>query len=163
MQFLNSFDYQLQIVLQSRRLNIDKYLEKLKQAEKEQANEQLRLQINSYRNYISQLIKIGDIMTKKFYIIIPYNPLSDKRKGFIQRAGEVFTPTSFIRLSEDKFMQRRKELFARVGHITSSLNSIGLSAAPLNTQNLIELFYNSYNPDVADREKLSDVSQLDLE
>jgi len=163
MQFLNSFDYQLQIVLQSRRLNIDKYIEKLKQAEKEQANELLRLQIADYRNYVSELVKIGDIMSKKFYVIVPYNPLSDKKKNFFTKAGETFSPGTFIHLSEEKFKERRKELFQRAGHISSNLNSIGLSAAPLDTQQLIELFYNFYNPDLADKEKLTDVSKIRLE
>jgi len=163
MQFLNSFDYPLQIVVQSRKLNINKYLDKLKQAEKEQVNELLKIQIADYRNYVAELVKIGDIMTKKFYVVVPYNPLSDKQKKFWTRLTEVFTPTSLIRLSEDRFLKRRKDLFQRVNHIISNLSSMSLSASYLDTQSLIELFYNFYNPELAESEKIAEINKIRLE
>jgi len=161
--FLNSLDYPLQIVIQSRRLDIDHYLEKLKNREKELTNELLRMQIADYRGYISELLELGEIMSKKFYVAVPYNPLSDKKKNFIRRFSEAFTAPKLIRLKAERFLTQRNELIKRVEVIISGLNSMSLSAAMLDTQGLIELFYNSYNPETAKQEKLTDLSKLRVE
>ncbi|MFA5358345.1 MAG: TraC family protein [Patescibacteria group bacterium] len=160
MQFLNSITYPIQIVIQSRRINIDKYLEKLQKMEKEQVNELLKIQIVDYRKYVSELVELGDIMTKKFYIVIPYNPLSDKQKSFFSRSKDLLSPKTIISLSEKKFFEREKELSQRVSHVASSLGSIGLAVTRVDTQGLIELFYNSYNPDVAEHERMVDVNKI---
>src|SRR3989339_1848524 len=80
--FLNSIDYPLQIVIQSRPLDIDDYLDRLKKVEREQTNELLRMQTAEYRQYVSELVEIGDIMTKRFYVVVPYDPISDKQKSW---------------------------------------------------------------------------------
>src|SRR3989338_7914124 len=76
MQFLNALEYPIQIVMQSRRLNIDPYLETLIKSEKEQKNDLLRVQIIEYRNFISEMVKLGDIMSKRFYLVVPFDTLS---------------------------------------------------------------------------------------
>ncbi len=83
--FLNALEYPLQIVIQSRRLNIDGYLDRLKEAEKNQHNELLRMQIADYRAFISELVELGQIMQKFFFVVVPFNPASDKQKGFFDR------------------------------------------------------------------------------
>src|SRR3989344_6451266 len=85
MQFLNAIDFPLQIVIQSRKLNIDGYLERLKALEKQQTNELMRVQIADYLDYVKELISLGEIMTKRFYMAAPYNPQADKRRDFFQR------------------------------------------------------------------------------
>lgn len=162
MSFLNSLNWPIQIVVQSRKFNVDDYLNRLSQAEREQTNELLKTQIRDYRKFINDLVEVGDIMTKKFYVVVPYNPLSDKQQGFWTRLVDLFTPSSFIRLKEDRFNQRREELTNRVRHIMSGLSSIGLAAQILPTQALIELYYNSYNPELADSEKIVDVDMLQV-
>lgn len=161
--FLNSLEYPLQIVVQSRKLDIDQYLERLKELEKSQSNELLKIQTAEYRGYVKELVEIGDIMTKRFYVVIPYNPLSDKKKGFFKRFAELFSPTKVIHLQEERFRKRRRELFQRVNHIIGGLNSIGLNAAVLDTQGLIELYYNTYNPDISKNQKLVDIEKLRVE
>lgn len=151
--FLNTIDFPLQIVIQSRRLNIENYLARLAKVEKEQTNELLRIQIAEYRQYINELIQLGDIMTKRFYIVVPYNPLSDKQKGFFKRFVELFKSATIVRLSQERFTKRRRDLFQRVDHVISSLGSIGLKSVVLDTQSLIELYYNTYNPDLSERQK----------
>src|SRR3989338_3121656 len=69
--FLNSFDFPIQIVIQSRNFNVDPYLERLKVMEKEQTNELLRLQTADYREFISELVSLGQITSKKFYVVVP--------------------------------------------------------------------------------------------
>lgn len=161
--FLNSFDFPLQIVIQSRKLNINPYLEKLKIIEKQQTNELLKNQISEYRSYVNELVKIGQIMTKRFYLVVPYNPLSDKKKGFFGKIIELFRPGAFLKLNKDVFEKRRRELFQRVDHVVGGLNSMGLQAVPLDTQALIELYYNTYNPDMSEVQKLPDIGLLRVE
>lgn len=161
--FLNTLDFPLQIVIQSRKLNIEGYLDRLKKAEKEQTNELLRMQIHDYRQYVEELIVLGEIMTKRFYVVVPYNPLSDKQKGWFRRALELFKAATVVRLSLDRFTKRRKDLMTRVEHAVSNLNSIGLKAVILDTQSLIELYYNTYNPGLSEKQKLVDLNQIQVE
>lgn len=162
-QFLNGIDYPLQIVIQSRRLNIEKYLEKLKSQEKTHANELLKMQIADYRQFVGELIELGDIMSKRFYVVVPYSAYTNKAKGFFARLQELVTPASAIRLREDLFLQRKRELWMRVESISSGLQSIGIQSAVLDTQGLIELYYNVYNPDLIETEKMSPVDNLRVE
>src|SRR5689334_2471294 len=76
-QFLNTIDFPLEIVMQSRRLNIDEYLETLKHVEKQQTNELLQMQTREYRQYVAELVQIADIMTKRFYVVVPYSSKVD--------------------------------------------------------------------------------------
>jgi hypothetical protein len=161
--FLNILEYPLQIVIQSRKLNIDSYIEKLKQREREQTNELLRLQTADYRSYISELLELGEIMSKKFYVVVPYSPLSDKKKGFFARVSELFTAPGLIQLKQERFLHHRNELIKRVEAIIGGLNSMSLAAVMLDTQSLIELFYNSYNPEISESQKLVDVTKLRVE
>ena len=159
-QFLNALEFPLQVVIQSRKLNIDNYIERLRESEKNQGNELLRLQIADYRNFVTELVTLGQIMQKSFFVIVPYNPLSDKQKGFFARMSEAFTPAMFVKLAEERFRQRKNDLQVRVEHIMSNLNSMGLKAVQLDTQSLIELFYRVYNPEVYDSQKMQDSAKL---
>lgn len=158
--FLNNIDFPLQIVIQSRELNIDNYIESLKKKEKEQTNELLKMQTAEYIQYINELISMSKIMNKRFYVVIPYDPISDKQKSFFNRFFDVFKPTTLIKMKEKKFLRRRVELTRRVDNIMSGLNSIGLNCVELDTQSLIELYYNSYNPGTSANEKMVDVGKL---
>ncbi|HTM69015.1 MAG TPA: TraC family protein [Candidatus Binatia bacterium] len=159
-QFLNALEFPLQVVIQSRKLNIDNYIERLKESEKNQTNELLRIQIADYRNFVTELVTLGQIMQKSFFVIVPYNPLSDKQKGFVARMSEAFTPALFVKLAEERFRQRKNDLQVRVEHIIGNLNSMGLKAVQLDTQSLIELFYRVYNPEVYDSQKMQDSAKL---
>ena len=158
--FLNSLEFPLQVVIQSRRLNIEKYIEKLKEAERNQKNELLKIQIADYRAFVNELVDLGQIMQKHFFVVIPYSPLSDKQKGFFQRAGEVLSPATSVRLAEDRFQQRKSALEIRVGHIKSALNSMGLKSVRLDTQGLIELYYRVYNPELYESQKMVDTDKM---
>ena|SRR3989338_9565786 len=158
--FLNNIDFPLQIVIQSRELNIDNYIRFLRQKEKEQTNELLKLQTGEYLQYISELISLGKIMNKRFYVVVPYNPLSNKQRGFFPRLIDALRPAQIIKLKGERFLKRRAELTRRVDNITSGLASIGVNSMQLDTQSLIELFYNTYNPETSAGQKLVDVNQL---
>jgi len=162
-QFLNSLEFPLQILIQSRKLNIDDYLERLKVIEKEQVNELLKMQTREYRQYITELVQLADIMSKRFYMVVPYTGGSIKSKGFISLLKESLSPTSVIHIKQKKFEHHRLELFKRVEYIIDGLSSIGLKAVSLDTQSLIELYYNTYNPDIYDQQKLVDIDKLNIE
>ena len=161
--FLNSLDAPLQVIIQSRRLDLDQYLEKIKKAEKEQLNELLKLQTSEYRQYVTQLVELSDIMTKRFYIVVPYNPATNTKRSFWTRVVNIMTPAKIIGMSQKQFSRYHRELFTRVDKILSGLSSMGLRASILDTQSLIELYYNTYNPAVSQREKIVDVKKLNLE
>ncbi|HLD86195.1 MAG TPA: hypothetical protein VJA28_01955 [Patescibacteria group bacterium] len=163
MQFLNSVDFPLQIVIQSRKLNIDGYLEKLKAMEKQQTNELLRVQIADYLDYVKELISLGEIMTKRFYMAAPYNPQADKRRNFFQRLVSVLSAAGTVKLTREQFERYAEALGKRMEFLISGLASVGLTALRIDTQGLIELYYNSYNPDLGEQQPLAPLDKLQVE
>ncbi|MBI3572852.1 MAG: hypothetical protein HY092_01490 [Candidatus Kerfeldbacteria bacterium] len=162
-QFLNTIDYPLQIVIQSRPLNIDEYLASLQTIEKKQPNELLRIQIHDYRQFIAEFVRESDIMAKRFYLVVPYSPRVDRPAKFFSRLFDVVRPTSTIHLKQKQFEQFRAELYKRVDSTMNALDAAGLKSVILDTQSLIELYYNSYNPETAEQQKLQEVSKLNIE
>ena len=158
--FLNNLNFPLEIVIHSRELNIENYLNDLKNKEKAQTNELLKTQTTEYISYVAELVSLGKIMNKRFYVVVSYNPLSDEKKGFINRVGDVFAPSSLVKMKQDRFEKLKKELDRRVDSVVSGLASIGLNVVELDTQALIELLYNIYNPDVYGNEPMQDVNSL---
>lgn len=161
--FLNSLEHPLQVVIQSRKLNIKPYLEKLAVKEREQTNELLRTQIADYRSFVSELVDLGQIMSKQFYVIVPYDPLSNKSKSFWSRLGEVVNPASIIKLKGKKFEERKRELDLRVRQVEAGLSSLSLTTVRLDTQSLIELYYGTYNTDIALSEPMPPLSSMEVE
>ena len=104
--FLNNIDFPLQIVIQSRELDIHGYLEQLKQKEKEQTNELLKIQTAEYTQYIEELVSMAKIMNKRFYVVISYNPASDKKKNFFSSLLEILKPATLIKMKGEKFLKR---------------------------------------------------------
>lgn len=161
--FLNAIDFPLQIVIQSRQLYIKPYLAKLLEQERAQTNELLRAQIADYRSFVAELVSLGKIMSKQFYVVVPYDPLSNKKRGFWSRSSEVINPAKTVKLKESRFEQRKHDLDMRVRQIESGLASMNLEVVRLDTQSPIELFYSTYNPDIAFSEHLGPVNQLQVE
>lgn len=161
--FLNSLESPVQILIQSRKLDIDDYLNRLKEQEKTQTNDLLRNQSADYRQFVKELVELGEIMQKKFFVIVPYNPASSKRKGFFARMSEVLSPLVSARLREEQFRQRKKDLMIKVDNVRASLNSMSLISAMLDTQSLIELYYTAYNPQSMQSQKLEKVGNLQIE
>lgn len=160
--FLNSLDFPLQVVIQSRRLNIDSYIQRLSETEKTLTNELLRIQIADYRNFVQELVTIGQIMQKQFFVVVPYSATADKRKGFFERLSELFYPSYSVQLAEERFQRQKQDLYQRVDAVAGQLMSMGLKSAALDTQGLIELYYRAYNPELYDTEKMADVSKIRL-
>ncbi len=158
--FLNNIDFTTQIVIQSRELDIDNYIQYLKEKEKSQTNKLLKVQTADYIEYIKELTSLGKIMNKRFYIVVPYNPLSDKHKGFFSLISESLRPATIIKLKEKTFRRYQDMLERRLGAVISGLQSMGLAIARLDTQSLIELYYKTYNPETSPNQNLVDVNKL---
>ncbi|MDO8583769.1 MAG: hypothetical protein Q7R83_01170 [bacterium] len=163
MGFLNGLDFPIQIVIQSRRMNIDGYMKRLTEREQEINNELLKKQIRDYRDFIKQMVQLGDIMQKRFLVVVPFNAATDKRKNFFQRLAEVISPSSAIHLSDERFQKQKFDLGLRINQIMSGLSSMSLNAAQLDTQSLIELYYNAYNPELMQTQPLTNLNDLQVE
>lgn len=160
--FLNNISFPLQIVIQSRELNIENYLADLRQREKAQVNELLKMHTAEYINYIEELINLGKIMTKRFYVIVPYNPVSDSRKGFFSRLTEAINPANVVQMERERFLKLRHELSRRVDNVIGGLNSVGLNAVEMDTQSIVDLFYSTYNPTTSANEKMVATGKINL-
>lgn len=154
--FLNSLDFPIQILMQSKKLDLTNYLAKLDKVSKEQTNELLKYQTEDYVDFVRKLIDVANIMDKRFYVVIPYlvPPKMSASKIGQQSAKGVGT------LTYDEFKKYKTELDQRIQVIQSGLGSIGVRTALLTTQQLIELFYNVYNPEEASKEKLISAEDL---
>lgn len=163
MTFLNSLEFPVQIVIQSRRMNVDAYMARLREQERKIDNDLLRAQIADYRAFVAELVELGQIMQKMFYVVLPYDPLTNKKKNFWTRLSESLSPAAAAKLSRKQLADRVEQLSRRSGIIQGQLNSMGLASARLDTQSLIELYYTVYNPDLQETEKLTDINQVQAE
>ncbi len=161
--FLNSLDFPVQILISSRRFDIRPYIEILKQKENHQKNELLRFQITEYQTFIKNLAEVSNIMSKFFYIVVPFSPVEDKNPGLFRKLSTLFNPTSTILEKRSFFETYKNQLWQRVDHIIFSLSQTGLKVAPLETKELIELLYNSYNPSLFATRFTGNIDAIDLE
>lgn len=161
--FLNTLNFPLQVVIQSRRLNIDNYLNHLTEIAKQQTNELLRMQTADYRQFVKELLELEDIMTKRFYVVVPYDPVGDKGRNFISRFSAALFAPAAVSLREEKFKQYQEEIQKRVALVQNGLGQIGVNTIALDTPALLELFYHTYNPEMADFQHLADVAKLQVE
>lgn len=158
--FLNSLDFPVQIVINSRVLNINEYLKILAQKERNQTNDLLRTQTAEYQEFIRGLIEMANIMNKNFYIIVPFAPrVTLKKVGFLDK---IFGSKNANQKEKTDFEKYKTQLWQRVEIVKNSLERIGLRVAPLNTQELIELYYTLYNPGLSEKKGLAEISKLDI-
>jgi type IV secretory pathway VirB4 component len=159
--FLNSVDYPIQILMQSRKLDIGAYLEKLKGIVQQQSNELLRLQTQEYIEYVAKLVEFASIMNKTFYVVITHGT-AVTQKGFMHKFTNMFNPAGTVTMEKQEFEHNKELLFQRVDRIASALNGMGLKSILLTTEELIELMYNSYNLDAASTIHIRKIEDLEL-
>lgn len=159
--FLNSIDFPLQIVINSRKLTIDDYVKMLKEKEREQDNELLRTQTLEYIDFIQDFVKFANIMNKYFYLIVPFAPIEAKEEGPLAKLKGIMKPKEVVKLEPEKFKQYKDQLSQRINHISIGLAGLEIRTIPLNTKQLIEFFYNLYNPGIEKKliEKIAAVKQ----
>jgi hypothetical protein len=145
--FLNSLDFSMEIVIQSRLVNITGYLDKLKELEKKQENELLKIQTGEYRRFIENLVAGGQILSKTFFVVIPFTLI--EIPGFEEQKGK-FKKNQEQPQTEDQFQRAKGQLWQRMEFVTMGLKRCGLQCVPLNTSELIELFWSLHHPEEAE-------------
>ncbi len=157
--FLNGLNFPIQIVLQSRKLDLTDYLAKLSQRAESEQREQIRAQTTSYVEFMERLISVANIMDKRFYVVVPYDPIGLKQRSFFDK---LFNPAKQVTLTmtDKEFADFTVQLSERVNLIASGLGSFGVKSAQLNTQQLIELYYATYNPEEAVKQRLIGIEEL---
>ncbi len=165
--FLNSLYFPIQIFLRSSRVDLQPYIEKLDKIRTEHDNMLLALLMEDYINYIDNLSHQTNIMDKRFYIVVPYFPVADVQKALTQSknffsgiVGLFNTKEAHIVINEADLEAAKTELRNRVQATMSGLLQSGIQALPLDTQELIELYYDTYNPDTATRQQLKNFNEL---
>jgi len=154
--FLNSLDFFCQIVIQSRNINITPYLDSLKDLEDKQTNGLLKLQTASYREFIKNMV-VGDvIMTKSFYVVIPYNLMEifgvkavSKQFSFLKFGNKQGASTNHP-MKDEEFQRCKTQLWQRMEYVSMGLRRCGLESVPLTTPELIELFWSIHHPEQAE-------------
>lgn len=144
--FLNTLDFQIQISAQSRKLDIRPYLQTLEDRIKVQSEQLLKIQTQEYINFIKEFTDTVSIMTKSFFVVVPYNDV-------ILKTGKSNFKGLFNRNSEEKrqkdqidFEEKRSQLEERVGVIQQGLARCGINSAQLGTEEVVEVFYKVFNP-----------------
>ena len=161
---INNLDFPLQVVAHSRRVNIELYLNFLQEKIGQETNNLLKLQGEDYHTFIKGLVTGNNIMKKKFYVIVPYDPIMIKTKTVLSQIAEAYKTllnlrhqafSATIPLSDESFNQHHQQLMIRQNNIITNLTRMGLQSHPLTTKELIELFFNSYNPEAFERESIN--------
>lgn len=143
--FLNGLDFSVQFVIHSRKLDISDYISGLKETLKTQDNELLRIQTEEYIDFIQSFVGMQNIMSKTFLVVVPYGTHEDAQTSFTDRFfGK--RSFSFVKMSDEEFQKHKNQLWQRVENIISGMRSFGVRAMPLNNTELIELFFDLYNP-----------------
>lgn len=145
--FLNTLDFSLQFYVQSRRLNIQPYLEVLQSRESAQDNDLMKIQLREYIEFVRSFASEVDIMTKNFFIVIPYTPsgidltegLSGGISKILKRKQEAMTV--------NKFEEEKTQLDQRVSVVEQGMARLGIRTVPLGNEELVELYYHIFNPD----------------
>jgi len=142
--FLNSLDFDIQITVQSRKMDIKTYLTLLEAREKEQINDLMRIQLREYVAFIKDLTEKINIMTKNFFIVVPYIPA-----GIGNKKGTGFFPFGKRQNTEEKnqsFTESKSQLDERLSFVMQGITRTGVRAQRLSTEELVELYYRTFNP-----------------
>ena len=160
--FLNSLDFPIQIMISSRKLNINPYLNYLEKKGTQLTNDLLSLQLEEYRNFIKNLAELSNIMSKFFYVVVPFHPVENVKTGVFDRFFGATNSRMAVARRRELFNTYKNQLWQRVDHINAGLSGTGVKAVPLKTEELIELLYNSYNPSIHNNTIIKDTDKIEL-
>lgn len=160
--FLNSIDFRIQTIVHSRKVNIDRYLKNLDEKIKEEPSPLLKNQISEYREFIKQFVQDHDIMSKSFFVVVPFYPA-----GVAAAAGGLVGNIPFLSkkpseeqkkqddaAKEEEFKKNLEQLGQRVDQVIQGLSAAGLEVLVANDEQIVELLYNFYNPEATEKEDL---------
>ncbi|MDO8664669.1 MAG: hypothetical protein Q7K44_03965 [Candidatus Liptonbacteria bacterium] len=159
--FLNSLDFPIQTIIHSRKINIESYLGLLDRRIKEEPTELLQNQIGEYKEFIASFVKDNPIMAKTFLVVIPFFSVQLPNKQTISRFIPFFgkkTTAENEKAVQEKSADIEKsleQLRQRTSQVIEGLQAIDLEVKTLNNEELIELFYNFYNPSTVEKGKIA--------
>jgi type IV secretory pathway VirB4 component len=160
--FLNALNFQIQIVVHSRKVNIERYLRNLDEYKAKETSALLQNQISEYQEFVRKFVADNAIMSKTFFVVVPFYPLTASLPG----SEKVARLLPFLKKKEPakdavneewqkEFRENLVQLSQRVNQVIEGLRQIGLEAVVLNDEQLLELFYNFYNPESVEKEGVS--------
>jgi hypothetical protein len=168
--FLNSLYFPIQIFIRSQKVDLQPYIAKLDKIRTEHDNMLLAMLMEDYIGFIDQLSLQTNIMDKKFYIVIPFFPHTDVQKAITQSKNFITglvalfnSKDQHVVINEADLEKAKAELRNRVQAVQQGLLQCSIESLPLDTKELIELYYDTYNPDTATRQQLKDFGSLDAD
>ncbi len=141
--FLNTLDFSIQFYIQSRRLDIEPYLEQLREREPLQDNDLMKIQLREYMSFIKTFVSEVDVMSKNFFVVIPYTP---KSLDIGSNIGSLFGQKKNTSVDDTNFEEHRLQLEQRASLVEQGLNRIGVRTIALEDEALVELYYHIFNP-----------------
>ena len=140
--FLNSLDFSIQISIQSRELDIRPYISSLEARYKNELGDLMKIQIREYINFVKNFVDQSSIMTKTFFVVIPFSPsMIDTKSGILGNKKQAASKTKL-----DSFEENRTQLEQRINSISQGLIRCGIRSIQLGTEEVVELFYKTFNP-----------------
>jgi type IV secretory pathway VirB4 component len=148
---LNSITFPMQIMIRSKKLDISKYIEKVQRVESKIQDPLMKHQAEAYRKFVQEVIKTNEVLDKKFYVVLPTRGSTPSQTGisgpfdwFLRLLGSGNKRTNF---NFDKVLSEAKvELNPKIDHIMREFGRLGIKSHVLNTQELVELYFDIYNP-----------------
>ncbi len=146
--FLNSLDFSVQISIQSRRLDIRPYVSMLEDRLKQQTNDLMKVQIREYIQFIRTFTENTNIMTKSFFIVVPYSPakINVGKGGIFSKKNKDLEKQKI-----ENFEENKSQLEQRLAIVEQGITRSGIRAARLGTEESIEIFYKLFNPGDVER------------
>lgn len=155
--FSNTITFPVQIIIRSYKTNIDPYLDYLESVGQNQSNPLLKSQTLAYTNFLRQILETADIMQKRFYIVVPFDE-EQRKKTTIERMfsfmGNSTDTVGKAAYRHEEFIRDNAKLKERIELVRTGLENIGLRTRQLNTRELVELYYQIYNPTTSISQKL---------
>lgn len=164
--FLNTLYFPIQIVIQSRKIDIKPYLDKLEDIRTKQENMLLGVMMDDYLDFIFDISQQANIMRKDFFIVIPYtvggesNSDVNNIKSMTDSVVSSVNNKQRIKINAKSYNKAKDEIHNRVSVVLNGLMNIGVRAGQLPTKSLSEMYYNYYNPDTALNQPISNVSNM---
>ncbi len=147
---LNSITFPIQVVLRSKKLDITKYIQKIHKMEQKIDDPLMKIQAESYRKFVQETIKNNEVLAKKFYVVVPSGATSDREIGsgpfdfFVKLAG-IHNKRVSVNL-QSVLKDAEVKLMPKVDHMLKEFGRLGVRARQLTTQELVELYFDIYNP-----------------
>ena len=166
--FLNSLYFPVQILIRSRRVDIGPYLDRLAEIRRNQDNMLLNVLMDDYMDFIDALAQEANIMDKSFYVVVPYyqssdgNILKQQAKGLFGSFFSGKKEATITRIDQAAYTKAKDEIKNRLDSVMSGMFQMGVKSRQLNTRELGELLYVSYNPDTSSRESLTAIDPSEL-